>query len=366
MERFAGIGYHFDMSALPPPRTCERAYLASDASFDGVFVVAVRTTGIFCRPSCPARKPFPNNVEYFATADAALRAGYRPCKRCRPMDLAGSPPRWVRDLLADVERDPAARRGEADLKARGLDPAAVRRYFRKHFGMTFQTYARGRRMGAASRQLQNGAGLDGVALNHGYESLSGFREAFLKAFGQPPGRGRGADGVVTTWVESPLGPLLAGAVPEGVCLLEFTDRRALPAQLAAVGKHFGRPVVPGDSPLLEQLRKELISYFAGSLRDFTVPLTYPGTAFQQKVWGALRTIPYGQTWSYWRLAEAVGVSGAARAVGRANGQNRIAVVIPCHRVINKDGSLGGYGGGLGRKQFLLGLEGSPLFSPHGA
>ena len=146
MERVADAAYHSGMSALPSPRTCERAYLASDASLDGVFVVAVRTTGIFCRPSCPARKPLPKNVEYFATPDAALRAGYRPCKRCRPMDLAGSPPGWVRDLLAEVERDPAARRGETDLRRRGLDPAAVRRYFRKHFGMTFHTYARGRRM----------------------------------------------------------------------------------------------------------------------------------------------------------------------------------------------------------------------------
>jgi AraC family transcriptional regulator of adaptative response/methylated-DNA-[protein]-cysteine methyltransferase len=351
-------GYDAGMSRLPPLSVMERASRERDDAFDGVFFIAVRTTGIFCRPSCPAKPPLAKNREYFATAREAVFAGYRPCKRCRPLDVNGRPPGWLAGLLAQVEGDPAERLRDADLRRRGVDPARVRRYFVKHYGMTFQAYCRGRRLGEALRKIRKGAGVDDVALGHGYESLSGFRDAFLKTFGQPPGQARSAsaDCVVTTWVESPLGPLLAGARPEGICLLEFTDRRALEAQLATVRQRFACAVVPGTHAHLDRLKDELARYFAGSLRAFTVPLVYPGTPFQQKVWDRLQKIPYGQTLSYEALATAVGVQGAQRAVGRANGQNRIAIVIPCHRVVNKSGKLGGYGGGLWRKEFLLNLE----------
>ncbi len=356
VEARRGRRYDFGMNRLPPLTVMEKASREKDAEFDGVFYIAVRTTGVFCRPSCPAKPPLAKNREYFSTAREAIFAGYRPCKRCRPLDVNGRPPLWLAGLLAEVEADPAGRRGDAYLRARGVDPARVRRYFVKHYGMTFQAYCRGRRLGEALRQIRKGAGVDDVALGTGYESLSGFRDAFLKAFGQPPGQARAADCLVTTWVESPLGPLLAGARPEGVCLLEFTDRRALETQFAAVRQRFTCAVVPGRHDHLEHLKDELTAYFAGKLRTFTVPLLYPGTPFQSKVWGRLREIPYGETMSYEGLARAVGAPGAQRAVGRANGQNPIAIVIPCHRVVNKSGRLGGYGGGLWRKEFLLDLE----------
>jgi AraC family transcriptional regulator of adaptative response/methylated-DNA-[protein]-cysteine methyltransferase len=157
-----------------------------------------------------------------------------------------------------------------------------------------------------------------------------------------------------------VGPLIAGATDEKVCLLEYTDRRMLEAQLDTVRRRFRAAVVPGTSPVLDHLKAELGEYFEGRRRDFTVPLTYPGTGFQVKVWDALRRIPYGETRSYQDMAVAVGSPRAVRAVGRANGLNRIAIVIPCHRVVNKDGKLGGYGGGLWRKQLLLDLERSGL------
>jgi AraC family transcriptional regulator of adaptative response/methylated-DNA-[protein]-cysteine methyltransferase len=344
------------MNTLPPITEMERAYLASDASYDGIFFLGVRTTGIFCKPSCPARKPFPRNVEYFATVREALFAGYRPCKRCRPMQSNGQHPVWVEKLLHEIDREPTMRWTDGDLRVRAIDPARARRYFLRQYGMTFHAYCRGRRLGKALERIRRGAKLDDVALGSGYESHSGFREAFARTFGGPPGQSRETRCVVTAWIESPLGPLVAGATPEGVCLLEFTERRMLEAQLTTLRKQLACPLVPGDNEHLTRLKDEMARYFAGQLTAFTVPLVYPGTPFQQLVWQELLGIPYGETRTYEELARRVGAPAACRAVGRANGLNRVAILIPCHRVVNKDGKLGGYGGGLWRKQALLDLE----------
>jgi AraC family transcriptional regulator of adaptative response/methylated-DNA-[protein]-cysteine methyltransferase len=294
-------------------------------------------------------------VEYFADSQAALAAGYRPCKRCRPLEQ-DEQPQWALDLMAAVESDPAARITDGELRQRGLDPASVRRYFLRQYGMTFQAFTRARRLAGALHQIREGAALDTAVFKSGYDSHSGFRDAFTRTFGSPPGAGRKRACVLLSWIRSPLGPLVAGATAEGVCLLEFTDRRMLEAQFAAVRKLFAAPAVPGSNEHLEQLEDELARYFAGSLSRFSVPLVYPGTAFQQQVWQQLLDIPYGETRTYEQIAAKVGTPAAVRAVGRTNGLNRIAIVIPCHRVIGKGGQLVGYGGGLRRKQFLLDLE----------
>src|SRR5579871_2321645 len=343
------------MNTLPPIDEMERARLNRDAAYNGLFFVGVRTTGVFCRPSCPARSPHPQNVEYFPTAAEALFAGYRPCKRCRPM-TTDDQPEWVGPLLEEVENNPTVRITEADLRARGIDPATVRRHFLRYYGMTFQAYTRARRLSSAFTSIRNGSSLDDTIFTSGYESHSGFRDAFSKLFGCPPGDCRDRSSVFLTWLSSPLGPLVAGATDEGVCLLEFTDRRMLETQFESVRKLFRLPVIPGTNNHLERLENELTGYFAGKLRSFTVPLVYPGTPFQRRVWEQLLLVPYGETRSYQELASAAGNAAAVRAVGRANGLNRIAIVIPCHRIVNKNGDLGGYGGGLRRKQFLLNLE----------
>ncbi len=337
----------------------EQARLRRDAAYNGLFFIGVRTTGIFCRPTCPARTPLARNVEYFATARAALAAGYRPCKRCKPLDQDDDPD-WARRLLREVDRDPAVRITDKELAGRGIDPATVRRHFLRRYGMTFQAYLRARRLAGAFQRIRKGDTLDTAILSSGFESHSGFRDAFARLFGEPPGRCKERDCVVLDWITSPLGPLVAGATDEGICLLEFTDRRMLEAQFATVKRLFQVPVVPGTNGHLERLKQELEGYFAGTVRQFTGPLVFPGTPFQRRVWEQLLRIPYGQTWSYEQLAAAAGQPRGARAVGRANGMNRIGIVIPCHRVVNKDGSLGGYGGGLRRKQFLLDLERSGL------
>jgi AraC family transcriptional regulator of adaptative response/methylated-DNA-[protein]-cysteine methyltransferase len=333
-----------------------RAFSNRDAAYDGIFFTGVRTTGIFCRPSCPARKPLPGNVEFFATARDALFAGYRPCRRCRPLDVVGRPPEWVASIFERVDRDNGPRLRDEDLRAMGVDPVRLRRYFNRNFGMTFQAYCRARRLGSAFAEIRSGGSLDDAAHNSGYESYSGFRDAFGKLFGAPPGRSRGERCVLVRWLESPLGPLVAGATEEGVCLLEFTDRRQLEGQCREVRRRFGCEIAPGSNEHLDRLAAELNDYFAGSARGFSVPLVAPGTSFQKRVWQELLRIPYGRTISYEELARRVESPRAIRAVGTANGTNRIAIVIPCHRVVNKGGKLGGYGGGLWRKQFLLDLE----------
>jgi AraC family transcriptional regulator of adaptative response/methylated-DNA-[protein]-cysteine methyltransferase len=334
----------------------EQAYQNSDTSYDGVFYLGVRTTGIFCRPSCPARKPLPHNVAYYAAPRDALFAGFRPCKRCDPMNLEGTPPDWVQGLLAEVERDPTVRLPDSALRERGIDPARARRHFLKHYGMTFQAYLRGRRMGQALAQIREGADLDDVTLGNGYESHSGFREAFNRTFGLSPGRAQSADYVRVAMATTPLGPMVLGATTEGLCLAEFTNRRMLKAQFEALQRHFRCAVVPGQNLHLEAAQGELDRYFAGELKAFSVPLVYPGSDFQRAVWDRLLAIPYGQTRSYEWLAQQVGRPAAVRAVGTTNGLNRIALFIPCHRVVNKSGKLGGYGGGVWRKQALLDLE----------
>jgi AraC family transcriptional regulator of adaptative response/methylated-DNA-[protein]-cysteine methyltransferase len=319
----------------------------------------VRTTGIFCRPSCPARKPKPENIEYFACAGDAVFAGYRPCRRCRPMDPPGGTPPWARALVERVEADPAARITDRDIRAMGIDPARVRRHFLERHGMTFHAYCRGRRMTDALVEIRKGAGIDDVVFEHGYESHSGFRDAFVKAFGAAPGKARHQDAIAVSMAATPLGPMLIGATSRALCLAEFTTRRMLARQMKILGNRFGCPIVPGVTDILRRANRELDEYFAGTRRSFEVALEAPGTPFQEAVWTALGRIPYGETRSYEAIAREIGSPGAVRAVGTANGMNRIAILIPCHRVVNKSGALGGYGGGLWRKRALLDIETGP-------
>jgi len=349
------------MKPTPNYTEMDRAFRSRDGSYDGIFYVAVRTTGVFCRPSCPARKPLPENVEFFPTSREALFGGYRPCKRCEPLKAGGELPPWISTLLKRVEDDPSARIKDADLRASGIEPAKARRFFLNRFGMTFQAYCRARRLGKAFDEIKNGGRLDDVILGHGYESHSGFREAFFNRFGKPPGKTRGDDYIRIAWMETPLGPMAAGATARGICFLEFTDRRMLEVQLETLSRRFDLSIVPGENEIVARLRRELERYFSGRLKRFSVPLEYPGTEFQVRVWRALLDIPFGETRSYEDVARALGMPGAVRAVGHANGLNRIAIVIPCHRVVNKNGELGGYGGGIWRKKHLLALEQGEVF-----
>jgi AraC family transcriptional regulator of adaptative response/methylated-DNA-[protein]-cysteine methyltransferase len=344
------------MELLPPPDTMYRALLQRDSSFEGIFFVAVRTTGIFCRPTCPAKKPARQNVDFFATSSEALHGGYRPCLRCTPMDPAKRPPKLIERLRAEVEKMPDGRLTDKELLALSIDPSTARRQFKRHYGMTFQAYHRARRMGLALREVRRGGRVDEAQSGSGFDSASGFREAFTRVFGDSPTAAKSRPGLMAERIETPLGAMLAVAGDKGLHLLEFTDRRALERELTILRRRLRTNVVPGEHPHLEAIRTQLADYFSGAKLEFNVPLAPVGSDFQMRTWEILRSIPPGETRSYSWMAERLGIPGARRAVGRANGTNMLCLIIPCHRVIRADGTLCGYGGGLWRKKWLLDHE----------
>ena len=341
---------------LPSREAMIDAMLAADPAYEGVFFTAVRTTGIFCRPTCSAKKPFPANVVFYRTAEDALAAGYRPCLRCKPLDARGTAPEWVRGVLEAVDRKPARRWTEEDIAGLQIYPLKLRRWFKENYGTTFHTYIRARRRGLALGSIARGASIDDAASNCGYSSLSGFRDAVQRQMRTTPGRARSAVLLSYTRLITPLGPMVAMAEPNGLVMLEFIDRPALAAEVEELRSDYGYVLAPGTTGHIDLIAREVAAYFAGELQQFTVPLVTPGSEFQRRVWDELRKIPYGVTATYGAVARALGSGSASRAVGRANGQNRISIVIPCHRVIGADGTLTGYGGGQPRKEFLLALE----------
>lgn len=343
-------------SAGPSEADMYDALLRRDPEGEGVFLVGVRTTGVFCRPTCSARKPRRENVEFFFSARDALHAGYRACKRCRPLDGGLRPPEWIERLLERVEGRPGRRFTDADLRSLGIVPTRARAYFKRRYGMTFHAYCRARRLGEALSDIRRGAQVERIGRRNGFESISGFRDAFSRLFGAPPGRVRDVQCLFADWLDTPLGAMLAIAGDEGLHLLEFVDRRGIERQIATLRRRLGATVVPGSNVHLQSIRRELENYFAGRLLNFRTRLAPVGGQFQLAVWRELRRIAPGETRSYAQLVRAVGRGGAHRAVGRANGDNRIAIAIPCHRVIAADGTLCGYGGGLWRKRWLLDHE----------
>lgn len=341
---------------LPDFRTMYRALSRRDPAYEGVFFTCVRTTGIFCRPTCRAKKPKPENVEFFPTVSEALHGGYRPCRLCRPMDSAKPVPPLVERLRRAVEESADGRVTDKELAAMGVDSSTARRQFKAYHGMTFHAYQRARRMGLALRDVKEGRSVADVQFDRGYESDSGFREAFARIFGRPPRGAASTACLLARRLETPLGTMLALADDAGLRLLEFVDRRGLERELAQLRRRLKCAIVPGHHPVLDATAAQLTRYFSGEATSFDLPLAPVGSDFQKRVWEELRTIPPGSTRSYGEMAARLGVPKAARAIGRANGSNMIAIVIPCHRVIHADGTLCGYSGGLWRKQRLLDHE----------
>src|SRR5438132_1983921 len=324
---------------LPPPDTMYRALLDRDSRFEGIFYAGVRTTGIFCRPTCPAKKPERVNVDFFATPSEALHSGYRPCLRCHPMDPDQSPPKLIARLREEVDRAPDGRITDKELAALSIDPSTARRQFKRHYGMTFQAYHRARRMGLALSEVRKGSRVDEARNGSGFESESGFREAFTRIFGDPPTAAKARQPTFVERIDTPLGTLVAVVDDKGLRLLEFADRRATERELSVLRRRLRTNIVPGEHRYLDAIRSQLADYFSGKKLEFDTPVAPVGSDFQLRAWKILRSIPVGETRSYSWMAERLGDENARRAVGRANGTNMICIVIPCHRVIRADGTL---------------------------
>jgi AraC family transcriptional regulator, regulatory protein of adaptative response / methylated-DNA-[protein]-cysteine methyltransferase len=333
-----------------------KALVDKDVSFEGIFIAAVKTTGVFCRPTCTARKPNKENVEFFKTTKEAILHGYRPCKVCSPLEKLGETPKYIKDILKEITDNPSTKLKDWDLRLKGIDPSKLRRWFLKNHGITFHSYQRMFRINSAFKKIQNGDTVTSVAFETGYESLSGFNDSFKSIFGVSPTNSKDKQIINITRLETPLGTMFACAVEHGICLLEFTDRRMLETELKSLTKLVNASIVQGTNKHFDLLNQQLTEYFEGKRKKFSVPLFIPGTEFQQSVWTELQRIPYGSTRSYKQQAEALQKPEAVRAVANANGMNRIAIIIPCHRVIGNDGHLTGYGGGLWRKKWLLDFE----------
>lgn len=344
------------MITIDMKRDYYQALIDKNTEYEGVFYVGVKTTGVFCRPTCPARKPKMENCEFFKTAQQALLASYRPCKRCCPLSHPNQVSDLVQKLVDAVEENPEKRWKDRDFQALSVDASTARRQFKKRFGMTFVEYARGRRMGIAMKQIRSGESVIEAQLSTGYESSSGFRDAFSRIMGAAPSRQGTCNILKASWLDTPVGPMIAIADEKALYLLEFVDRRGLEREIERLRQRTKSAIIPGTTPPIESIEKELQLYFDGQLMAFKTPLHLLGSPFQKQVWAALCQIPHGETWSYADLAAAIGKPTACRAVANANGANQIAIVIPCHRVINSNGELGGYGGGVARKKWLLEIE----------
>ena len=341
---------------LPDQETLYAALLARDSRFDGQAFVCVSSTGVFCRLTCPARKPRVENCTFFATIGECISAGYRACKRCHPLQAAATADPNIVALLKALGESPDLRWSEAHVEELGFDLSTVRRSFKRQFGMTFLEMARQRRLREGFETLARGGKVITAQHEASFESASAFRAAFARLLGRAPADLRTDGRLRATWIPTPLGDMLAVSSPSHLHLLEFVDRKGLPAELARLMAAEKQGIGLGTLPPSEQAAAELADYFAARSDRFTTPLAFAASAFTQQVWDALRAIPVGETRSYSDIARQIGRPAAVRAVARANGANQIAVMVPCHRVIGADGSLTGYGGGLWRKQRLIEIE----------
>lgn len=341
-----------------------RALRARDPGADGQFVYSVRTTGVYCRPSCGARPARPENVAFHATAGEAARAGFRPCKRCRPDQAAASRPAVVADLCrfiaARVEAGEPAPSLEALATRANLSPFHLHRLFKSTLGLTARAYAAAVRAGRVREALGTAARVTDAIYDAGYGSSGRFYEAAPAVLGMTPTvfRAGGADLTIRYATTScSLGMVLVAATERGVCaILLDNDVRVLERELV---RRFPRASRVRADATFEHTVAQVVALVENPRASLTLPLDLQGTAFQQRVWQALQRIPAGRTATYGEIAAAIGAPGAVRAVGSACGANHLSVAIPCHRVLRSDGNLSGYHWGLDRKRALLDREGIP-------
>ncbi len=329
------------------------AFDARDRAADGRFVVAVRTTGIYCKPSCPARHPRRENISFHPDPAAARAAGYRACLRCKP-DEVGRDRIAVARAIALIEASEAMIDLDTLAAQVGYAPHHFHRLFKRATGVTPAAYARARRSTRAVEALTEEASVTHAIYDAGYSAPSRFYEGAARRMGMSPSAwARGGAGVTIRWTiaDTSLGPLLVAATDRGLCRVSFDE------DAAALRARFPKAEIQEGGVPLADLAARVVASVESPERDHDLPLDIRGTAFQEAVWQALRDIPPGETRTYSELAAIAGNAKAVRAAGSACGANPVAIVIPCHRAQRTDGTLGGYAYGLGRKRALLTREG---------
>ena len=341
---------------LPDHATLYRALTARDEQYEGRAYVAVITTGIFCRLSCPARKPKSENCQFYSSVGECIESGFRACKRCHPLGSATDADPIISTLLTALDKNPEYRWSELDIVKLGFDLSTVRRSFKRQLGITFLEIARQRRLKEAFDTLSSGGKVVEAQIGAGFESASAFRVAFSRLVGCSPGSLSRQGTLLADWIATPLGDMIAISDKDALHLLEFMDRKALGSEVEKLRKYVNGNLGIGCFEPTEQIRYELDGYFSGTSANFSTPIVLHGSEFARQVWAELRRIPAGVTKSYSDVARSIDRPASVRAVAKANGANQLALVIPCHRVIGADGSLTGYGGGLWRKQRLIEIE----------
>jgi AraC family transcriptional regulator of adaptative response/methylated-DNA-[protein]-cysteine methyltransferase len=339
--------------------TAWAAFMRRDRSWDGRVVGAVKTTGIYCKPSCPARRPKREHVIFYASTEEARAAGFRPCLRCKP-DEVGRDREAVAAAVKLIERAEEAPSLAELAIAVGYAPHHFQRIFKRDLGVSPAEYARGLRNRRTEQALKANGRVTDAVYDAGYQSPSGFYSDAKERLGMTPSAWRdGGHGETIRWTtfDSPLGQMLIAATSKGICRLTFDDSED------SLRRLFPNATVVRDEGGLKELVEGALAAIERPLAAPDLPIDVAGTAFQEAVWRELRKIPAGETRSYAEIAAAIGQPKAVRAVGTANGDNHVAVLIPCHRVIRSDGSLGGYAGGLDRKRKLLAAEGRQDASP---
>jgi len=327
-----------------------------DPKYDGTFFVGVKTTGIFCHPSCRARIPKIENVAFYNTIEEALQNGFRPCKICKPMEKIGETPDYIKNIIAELQHYPHIKISDEQLKLKGIEPHTIRRWFKKNYHITFHSFQRMLRINYAFTNIKNGNSITHSAFESGYESLSGFNDSYRSLFGESASKSKNKNVINVVRFGSPIGSMIACATEEGLCFLGFVGQQKLEKHFEEIQKHFNAIILPGRNTHLLKVKKEITEYFDGERTRFSVALDIIGTDFRKKVWNELLNIPYGKTISYKEQAMAMNNANAVRAVASANGANKIGIIIPCHRVIGSNGSLTGYAGGLHKKSWLLNFE----------
>ena len=334
------------------PDTAWAAFERRDRSWDGRVIGAVKTTGIYCKPSCPARRPARENVIFFATADEARAAGYRSCLRCKPDEVGRDREAVARAVkLIEAAEEPLTLDALAD--AVGYAPHHFQRIFKRDLGVSPAEYARALRNLRTETALKANGRVTDAVYDAGYSGPSSFYSDAKERLGMTPSAWRdGGRGETIRWThfDSPLGRMLIAATSKGICRLTFDD------SVDSLKRLFPNAAVVEDAGGLRELIEGALEAIERPLAARDLPIDVAGTAFQEAVWRELRKIPIGETRSYAEIAAAIGQPKAVRAVGTANGDNHVAVLIPCHRVIRSDGTLGGYAGGLDRKRKLLSAE----------